>query len=476
MKRIFIITAILLILALALTACGGDEKKETVYDILEDAINKTIESKKSDSTSVWEAALEGGSIEEVFTYNDKNIPLKTLTGKTYFGKESYASLLTMALSSGEKTDFSIFADKEKLVLLSSAFNGAYGATPSEFVKFISQYLLGTPEAETTDTTVSFTALTDGLKKHEKELDTLFKTYIPLTMNEAESSLTFNFTFSNTTLKQLCLNAIVILENDADFKKALLDYANANVEPITMAELNQEIASLKEDLNELDQTPFNATATITATKERIITNASVTVNEGATPAGKQLARVLFSLPVNGGFNVEATIEGQSFSASYTVTEFGSVTKESLSIGAMGVSLTPLNLTYDSANGDYELKIDVTGTFSATIKGNYTASKKEATLTVSSVKVNLPTDYSDIESILGGIGGNTIDLPMNLTITAKAKDTAPKAPASYTELSSLSNEEVTEIMDALSEDPAFAQLIDLLDDLFGSNVESFPDITE
>ncbi|MBO7740052.1 MAG: hypothetical protein J6S34_00855, partial [Clostridia bacterium] len=358
MKRILTITALLLIVALALTACGGSkEKEETVYDILNDCIDKTVDAQKGDSASVWEQALSGGSIEEVFTYEDDLIPIKTLSGKFYGGKDARAAILSMALTSGEKFDLSMFGDTEKAVIVCSALAGAYGVTVDGLNDLIST-LISSAEGSSTTVTMS----TESLEKHADEFTAILEKYIPLTMNQAESSMHFSFMITNGTVKQILGDILTILENDAEFKQEFQDFLIASGEPVTSGEMDEVFAEARVELNELDEDPFCATVSITASNERIISSASINVYEGADTTGKQIARVLFSLPASGGFNLEATIEGQTVTAAYTVTEFGTVTKETLSIGAMGISLTPISLTYDSANGDYEMKIEIPGTFS------------------------------------------------------------------------------------------------------------------
>ncbi len=472
MKRILTLTALLLIVALALTACSGsNEKEETVYDILNDCIDKTVEAKKSDSASVWEQALTGGSIEEVFTYEDDLIPIKTISGKFYAGKDTGAAILSMALTSGEKLDLSMFGDTEKAVIVCSALTGAYGVTADGLTDLISELLSGAQGSSSTTVTIP----TESLEKHADKFTAILEKYIPLTMNQAESSMHFSFMITNGTVKQILGDVLTILENDAEFKQEFQDFLIASGEPATSGEMDEAFADAREALNDLDEDPFCATVSITASNERIISSASVTVYEGADTTGKQIGKVLFSLPASGGFNLEATIDGQTITAGYTVTEFGTVTKKTLSIGAMGITLTPISLTYDSANGDYELKIEVPGTFSADVSGKYTASATEATLTVTKIKATITPSYDDMspEDILGGAaGGVTLDLPMTVTITAKASDTAPKAPASYKDLSKLSEEELFELEEALLSDPVIAAFVELFESFFATQEDVLP----
>lgn len=477
MKRILTVAALLLIVALALTACGGKDKdKETVYDILEDAIEKTVDSKKGESTSVWEEARSGGSIEALFNYDEDIIPIKTISGKYYYGKDSTASILSFALFSGEKLDLSTFSNKEKAVFVCSALAGAYGFTAEGLTDFISELLSGTQVSGNNTITASSDDLTKALEKHEKEFRDILEYRFPLMMNEAESSLNFSFMISNTNVKQFLNDILTVLERDTTFKQALVEYATAMGEPMTSAELDEELAESKKGLDELDEAPFDATVSITASKDRIINSASLTVYEGNDAATKkQIARVLFSLPASGGFNIEATVDGQTITVGYTVTEFGTVTKETLSIGAMGVSLTPLSLTYDSANGDYELKLEIPGTFSATASGKYTATKKEATLTVSSIKMTITPSYDDMtpdDILSGAANGMTVDLPMTLTITAKAEDTVPKAPTSYKDIAKLSEEELIELEEKLMNDPVILTYIEMIESLFAAQDELLP----
>lgn len=478
MKRILTVTALLLIVALALTACGGKDKdKETVYDILEDAIEKTVDAGKSESTSVWEEALNGGSIEALLNYEEDIIPIKTISGKYYYGKDSTASILSFALFSGEKLDLSTFSDKDKAVFVCSALAGAYGFTAEGLTDFISELLSGTQVSGNNTVTVSAEDLTNALEKHEKEFKDILEYRFPIMMQEAESSLNFSFMISNTNVKQFLNDVLTVLEKDTTFKQALVEYATAMGEPMTSAELDAMLKESHGGLDELDEEPFEAAVSITASKDRIINSASVTVYEGNDVATKkQIARVLISLPASGGFNIEATVDGQTVTVGYTVTEFGTVTKEVLSIGTMGITLTPVSFTYDSANGDYELKLEIPGTFSATASGKYTATKKEATLTVSSIKATITPSYDDMapEDILGSVAnGMTIDLPMTLTVTAKAKDTVPKAPTSYKDIAKLSEEELSELEEKIMNDPVILTYIEMIESLFAdSNLEDFP----
>ena len=108
----------------------------------------------------------------------------------------------------------------------------------------------------------------------------------------------------------------------------------------------------------------------------------------------------------------------------------------------------------------MKIEIPGTFSATVNGKYTATATEATLTVTKIKATITPSYDDMypEDILNGAAnGTTIDFPFTLTITAKASDTAPKAPASYTDISKLSEEELSALVSKIENDPAVYNLI-------------------
>jgi len=482
MKRILTVAALLLIVALALTACGGkDTDKESVYDILDDAIEKTVNSQKSESTSVWEEALNGGSIEALLNYEEDIIPIKTISGKYYYGKDSTASILSFALFSGEKLDLSTFSDKDKAVFVCSALAGAYGFTAEGLIDFISELLSGTQVSGNNTITASAEDLTNALEKHEKEFKDILEYRFPLMMQEAESSLNFSFMISNTNVKQFLNDVLTVLEKDTTFKQALVEYATAMGEPMTSAELDAMLKESHGGLDELDEAPFEAAVSITASKDRIINSASLTVFEdGNTESGtlapkKQIARILISLPASGGFNIEATVDGQTVTVGYTVTEFGTVTKEVLSIGTMGITLTPVTFTYDSANGDYELKLEIPGAFSATASGKYTATKKEATLTVSSIKMTISPGYdvSVPENPLAGLTGQTIDLPMTLTVTAKASDTVPKAPTSYKDIAKLSEEELSELEEKIMNDPVILTYIEMIESLFAdSNLEDFP----
>lgn len=466
MKRILTIVTLILIVALALTACGKSNKKETVYDILADAIGKTASNGQSESASVWEQALNGGSIAAEFTYGEDIIPIKTISGKSYYGKDSAASVLSLSLISGEKLDFSAFSDAEKAVFLSSVFTGAYGFTNQGLAEFLTKMFAPQEGTAASASTALSAGLVKFLEKNEDKFTDIFEKHFPLTMNKAESSLNFSVMISNTNTKAFLADYITLLEKDADFKQTLQDYLVASGAPVTSGEMNEAFEEMRDELNELDDIPFNATVSITATTDRIITGASLTVYEGSDTTGKQLARVLLSLPASGGFNIEATIEGQSFNVGCTVTEFGTVTKETLSISAMGVTLTPLTLTYDSANGDYEVKVELPGTFTAVAKGNYKATKSEATLKLSSIKVTIPTDYSDMEDVFGGASDTVIDLPMTMTITAKAKDKAPKAPTSYKDITTLSENELEALAEEFMSDPVFQTFVEMVEELFGS----------
>lgn len=472
MKRILIGITLLLIVALALTACGKSNKKpETVYDILADAFDKTANAGTDESASVWEQALNGGSIEAIFNYGEDIIPIKTISGKYYLdlSKNTSASILSLGLTTGETFDLSMFSDAEKAVLLSSAITGAYGFTPESYSEFFTKML--TPE-EGSAASLS-AAMTEKLTKlladNSEAIAEGLEKHFPLTMTNAESSITFAFTVSNTSVKAFLNDMIVLFENNADFKGIVKEIMAASGESVTDADLNEGFAEMKTELSALDETPFNATVSLTATKERIITGASIVVYENKDAVGTPLAKVLLSLPENGGFNLDATIEDQTITASYTVTKYGTVSKEVLSIGAMGVNLTPLTLTYDSANGDYELKVEIAGTFSAVATGNYSATKTEAALTLSSIKVTIPNGYDDMFDSSDSI---VIDLPITMTITAKAKDTAPKAPTQYTDIATLSEAQLEEIVETLMDDPAIATFIEMVGGLGGNAEEIRP----
>ena len=55
---------------------------------------------------------------------------------------------------------------------------------------------------------------------------------------------------------------------------------------------------------------------------------------------------------------------------------------------------------------------------------------------------------------------IDLPLTVKITAKATDTAPKAPASFTDITKLGEDDMEDIMEKLQSDPVILALIEAL----------------
>lgn len=462
MKRIITLTVLLLIVALALTACGGKknkEKEETVYDILADVFENTANANAGETASVWKEALKGGSIESDLTYNEAIIPLKSISSKLYFGENASASNISIGLFTGETFDLSQFADNEKIVFLSSAFTGAYGFTADGYVNFLMKTLMSA--SGSTGSAGSVTAIDPALfEKHEQTIRDSLALYFPLLMQEAESSLNFTFSLSNTNIKAFLTDMIKIFETDAELKATIMQSSS-----MTSAEYDASLAEAKADLAALDEEPFIASVSIIATKERVMSSAAISVYEGTATTNK-IANILISLPADGGFKIDATVDGESFTVSYTVSKFGTVSKGSLAIGTQGITLTPLTLTYDSANGDYEVKVEIPATFTATAKGKYTATATDATVTLTKLQLTIPTDYSDMESILGGAINTTVDLPMTMTIKAKAKDTVPTAPKSYTDVNTLSEEQLAELTNALMSDPVVQTYMQMAEGLFGS----------
>jgi len=473
MKRILTVAALLLIVALALTACGGsDEKEETVYDILADAIEKTIDVQVGESTDVWEQALKSGSLEQSYQFGDNIIPIKTLTEKSYFGKDSSSAFMSIGLTNGQTFDLSAFGSKEKIIFTCSAFLETYGFTSEGLADMILSQSV--PNSQDQKATTEFSEkITKIVEKMEDDLYDIIEYYLPLTMKKAESSLNFSFMLSGSSIHGMLSDGIDLCANNSEFCKAILNYSEDIGEPMTKEQLNDEFDEAKRELNDLDSYPYVMSFSITCTNDRIIKNASFNVTDNASSsgflsAGNSLAKVWITLSENGGFSAEVTVEDDTFTVSRTVTDYGTTRKESLSIGAKSISVTPLTLTYNTENGDYTLKVEIPGTFSGTVKGNYSSTKTEAVLTITSFTMDLAMD----DDYFATDATETINIPFQATITAKTKDTSPKAPSKYTDITELNEVELSMIEESLANDPVIKEMIKVFKEVFDDNTWDEP----
>lgn len=457
-----VLLAALLLLVGILTACGKEEgPTETPDEVLADVLKKTAEDRKTEEFTLLKSAYENGSLAYTLSLGeDEQLP--TLSGKTYFSKKVSEVALTKGGSTFSST---VFSDRDKLIFTASPLNGAYGADLSELA-----HLMGQIDASF-EAAVDLEAKLDDIGDlgdsilaivRSDEVAALLETHSVVFYQLGEDDLTVRLIIHSLDIAAIMDSLITICENDEDFVSDLntvLEMVHSGDEPAPTFDTLLKDMDMEDVIEDLEEENGIFTLDITATRSRVIKKAVAryAIYETDAEGNDKLSEERFTCEVilgdDGAFLIDAQSTDGAFYLDYDVDDTESRRKVSISAGTDGIVRTPVTYTYQKNAKTYSLEINIPSVLSATLTGRLEIMEDEITLTVENASYTATGG-----SLIGGL--IPMQIPVSLSLTVKANDTPPTAPESHRDLSSLSEEERAELVDAVKNDPVIADLITLL----------------
>ncbi len=475
----------LLCLAMLFTACGDKnpdettDKPETPYEVLADVVEKTVKAHESDSADLLKNALTGGSIEANLTPAgelsvDTLLPFDSLAVKSYYGENK--ALQTLRMTSGSHSlDFSLFETPESSIITSSALDGAYGATYENASSFIEDML-----GDMSDSS-GFTEAMAELPGFASAFSALMKKALPLIDEHAvitpeltEDDLRIALEISSKDLAAFARECIALAKADEDFMTSLnvmLVLLKAAGEVPTLDSLLED-SGINDLLSEAEAANTVLRISIVATRSRVIEKITVSAfdlaesEEGVVKISADHFTLTLLISDEGGITIDAESGDETLYFDYDITDTESRRKVMISVGVTGVTLTPITYTYGKLDNSYTLSLTIPTVFSAELKGKITRTDDSMTVTL---------DSSSITDLTGSFLLGTTALPFKGSVTVKASDEMPQAPASYKEITDLTEEELAAVTEALMEDPIILSIIEFLA-LFATPDEDIPTTEE
>ncbi len=466
--RRIILTFVAVVLALscffALSSCGKEEKPA---DILSDAIEKTIEDRTPEFaealaqklSALSENCADGGSFElsvgGLSDIESFEIPLSNVALKGYISNNKIAYKLSATDTSSKSGEVYAFVSGESIVLSTPALDNAYGISVEELVELI--------KAEAGDAAGMFESIlgstsTDAALQQDEELlkmlesyleyiDELVEKYAVGTKLDESGEIVLTFTVNNDNAKLFIKDLLTKIKNDTELKAFVEEYivmlgeieSNADFEWLTDDDINEAVSSL-------DDADFELVVTAKMTTKKIIKELELSATaEGETASIK--------LDLNDKLDVAlvVSVDGESVTLKYDAEEEGDVYSATFGVSMDGFTLYPISFEYNKKSGDYKASLIVPGSVNASVEGNFSVSKDEAVFGISKIK------YSDLAEV--SIDSTQFELELDIKYTIKAKDTMPTAPTEYTDIAELNEQAAMGILEELSEDPFFANLLSM-----------------
>ena len=462
MKRISILFLVtfLLIAGILLTGCGEEEpvettKPETPFEILLDAIDKTAASRTEEGSDIFERAQVGGSVAAKVTLPAGILPFTELNTAVYYGADKYAE--TISMKNGTSVlDLSLFLNGNTTVLSSSALSSAYGGTMQDVEELLSLITGGNAISGNVTGSPALVEALEGLMTNTMPLVEKYATVTPV-LTEDDLTIKVEMTSANAAL--FIEEFIALAKADTAFVAAFAaTVSSAAGEPMTFYSFLAEI-DIDTLIADMKAEKATVTADIKATRSRVIQSCHLIVTEtvdasdGTAPVTNELLSLKITLGTHGSLTLQLTAEEQNLYYDYDVTETDTTRKIMVSVGVTGVTLTPITYTYNKTSGAYTLSLAIPGTLSASLSGSVTETSDTWTLTVDSLDMSVTGD-----SLTGSLV--PVSLPITASVTVKAVDTVPSAPASYKNFATLSEEELAEIVVELSENEIFSAIMEML----------------
>ena len=475
MKRVFSITAVILLLITALTvvgcSSGGNtpEETESPMDILKDVLDKTAADRgkgEVETESVWEKVEASGSVGMDFTL-PAGFPIKTITSKQYYGSTA-ATFYHLTNTKGDLLDFTTWSENDKFVLSASPWDQCYGVTYDDIDVLLGYFQGVNSTLDLAKLSRYAEDLEDAFFGLSDEMEIIFSQYAVITPTMTDDGLQVKLTVSGENAPLFVKAIYDMLENDVAFYTAvdgIFIALGSNADRFfNDSEINTFCENLKKD-------PIAITATLTCNNARVMRKAVITVTDeeittdaegnATVTYGEERLNFTLTLGQNGDYGFELYTDDEEYSFDYDVTDSETRRKVAVTVGTSTVKLTPVTYTYNKQDGSFRVNVAIPSSLDAEFSGSYTENETSATLTIDKITYTTYTGGSVIPGLSIGI---PMELAAKLLIKADLTATAPSTPSQYTEFSDLTEEEILALAEALKNDPVIADVTAFVELLF------------
>ena len=486
---LFAILVAALLLALVFGSCHKPSR--TPYELFSDAIDATLSAHGIDTDAEAKAPTNAtvSLLYKPTADTEGLLPIGETKMESFFHKDGLKGASFSTSIGGEALTLSGYAQDSKLAVSSSLWGDtAYGldltTAKENYLDSIFAEVGG--NFDTTDLLGvngeffdQLTANTPDLSAYETVLRDYFELLEKAVEDNTEATVTETAQGQQLTFVLDTADLKTILQGVYDYAKkdtVLRDTANSILKDLeiegmedAMAEYDDFFAS-PEALNELfttlDNNPFTLTLTVDLNDDEQITKAALlfeaTIDGEAGSVGltldlSQAGKTVISVR-SGAANGE-----DSFSASIThevLADDANTYREALSVsyneGGITASLEVYTLSYNKADGSFTISSHLLGAVSQplSLKGTYQATEDNMTLALTSVV--LPGE------MLGS--PESVTMAIDLTLSVKTGDSVnvPASLPAYTDLFSLTEKQMEEIMLEMMNDP----VVGMIEDLFNA----------
>lgn len=450
-KWLTVALAALLLLS-ALFLLSSCKEKQTPFEFLADAYEKSAQETKTEAAEIFEQAMKSGSMD--FSLNadaSLGIPLSSITMKSYLGEEKAASLLSLTDLDGQTLSATIFESKTDAILTSSALESAYGVPTARLNELLSMLYEDIEAGDAFEETLLDTdQLENAVLTISSKANELFEKYAVAVSTEKDGLVLVTIELSGENVGLYLCDLIEAVRDDPACYDAL--EALLALDDSIDLEASFEAYNREEMLAECAASPVTLQYEVSATTKKIIKSVAFSLTYEDDNDGFAFS---YQTDENGSFSLSVTdSEDTSYTVGWEVEESEEKYQAELSIGTTGMSLKPLSVTFDKEAETYKLQILIPGTFSASVEGVMRTADSELTFTVDSIKVSV-TDESNF-----GFAAPAQEIGLKLSLTVKATDTMPTAPSSYQNLLELDEDAQQTLLEELMADEVLVSLLELL----------------
>ncbi len=460
-KVLFTLFLAMLMLCSVLFVASCDKKETpppTKEELLEQAFDISFAPKGENAqklSTIVEEAFKAGSVElKVESLSDLEIIpfIDDISIKSYVADGKEALVISCKDADGNNGSIIAYADNDKIVLSSPAVENGYGITYDELYELLSV------DAPSNTPNIDTEKLTKLLNDYSDYIKATIEKYSSLVLNETEAGYTFNYVISNENVHSIFTDLLNKVKADSELG-ALIDGLELDV---TFEDICKGI---DEALAELPNVGGELTFVVNTDKEYKITSIELTLkadlNEDEDAATINLEEVISIKFVVEENKDTLSVTAEDFSFAIVSAKEDTLTnyKQAISVevnmpddlgNSSKVTLDILSIELNKLTKDYSVKLNIPQALSATVTGKLDISDEKLTLSITDVNV----------TSIDGLGSTTkTDIPVNATLIINKADTMPNAPASFKDISKLTENEIEALMTELYEDPFFANIIEL-----------------
>ena len=354
---------------------------------------------------------------------------------------------------GNSGSIIVHFDGEKIIASSPSLQNNYGISIDKLSNMLPEGNAAAIPSLDSD------KLTQLLKGYGDYVIESIKKNSTLALNETESGFTFSYVISNENAHTICNDILNKIKSDTELG-TIIDELEID---FTFEEVCEII---DEALAELPSYGGELSFVVNTDKEYKITSIDLTVKadfDDDCDATTSVLEEIISIKLlveNNKKTLSVATEEFKFAIISSVDNNLSNYKEAISVevempdelgASTKVTFDILTFELNKLSKSYEASINIPQTLSAKISGKLDISDEKLTLSVSNVSISSIDEYDE---------ASKMDFDVKVTVIINKADTMPSMPSSYKDISTLTEDEAYAILEELSEDPFFGNLIGML----------------